>query len=508
MGNPQAGLRDIEDLYLENTAGIPLRQRVKELAGQLLTAAGLVCIDMANILLSVLVAVVIRLHILPLLSEEFSETLPAGFMEEIWWVIVLWLLCLGHDGLYERRMPFWRETKRVVRASAAALVFTLAIIALAKMGGEFSRTALVISFVLGFFLLPLGRYLGKNLLARIGLWNDPVLIMGAGQTGIMIARSFQEDPYLGYRVIGFLDDDPAKKKKGIIIDGERYRILGGFRDAVRLIKKTGIKDVILAAPGVPGPELVDLSNRLKSYTHSLMVVPDLIGMSVASGHVDYLSDDRIVAYRTHNNLANPFNILVKRTFDMTVGIIIFMLLVPVLAIIALAIKLDSPGPVGFAHRRIGQKGEPFNCYKFRSMVSNAQIVLEDLLSRNPSLREEWNRDFKLKNDPRVTRVGRFLRKTSLDELPQIFNVLKGEMSLVGPRPIVREEISKFDQYINEYYMVLPGMTGLWGVSGRSDNDYEERVQLETWYVRNWSVWLDISLLFRTIGVVLGRKGAY
>ena len=170
--------------------------------------------------------------------------------------------------------------------------------------------------------------------------------------------------------------------------------------------------------------------------------------------------------------------------------------------------MDSPGPIIFPHQRIGQDGKKFPCYKFRSMIPNAQEVLKDYLAKHPEARKEWETDFKLKDDPRVTRVGAFLRRTSLDELPQIFDVIIGHMSLVGPRPIVDGEISKYGEYFADYCTVPPGITGRWQTSGRSDTTYDERVQMDSWYVRNWSLWQDIVILFRTIGVVFGRRGAY
>lgn len=180
----------------------------------------------------------------------------------------------------------------------------------------------------------------------------------------------------------------------------------------------------------------------------------------------------------------------------------------ILAIIAILIYLDSPGPIVFGHKRVGQDGKSFSCYKFRSMVPNAQEALEQYLKDNPAAREEWERDFKLKDDPRVTKIGKFLRKTSLDELPQLWNVLVGDMSLVGPRPIVRDEIVKYGDYINDFYLVPPGITGVWQVSGRSDTTYEERVLMDSWYVHNWSVWIDIVYLLKTVLAVAKSKGAY
>ena len=249
-------------------------------------------------------------------------------------------------------------------------------------------------------------------------------------------------------------------------------------------------------------------NQVQPYTRSILVVPDLAGIPVIGGEAEYFFNERLLAFRTRNNLASRINVIGKRAFDIIAGSLLIMLLAPLLLLIAILIRIESPGPTLFAHKRLGKNGVPFNCYKFRSMVMNAQELLPQLLEDNPELQEEWNRDFKLKHDPRVTRIGRILRQTSLDEIPQLINVLKGEMSLVGPRPIIAEEMERFGDAARDYMMVSPGMTGLWQVSGRSDIDYQERVLMESWYVRNWSLWLDISLLFRTVGIVLNRKGAY
>ena len=193
-------------------------------------------------------------------------------------------------------------------------------------------------------------------------------------------------------------------------------------------------------------------------------------------------------------------------FRSTVGTIAIS---PILLGIAIAIKASSPGPAFYAHRRIGKDGIYFNCYKFRSMVVDSDRRLQEYLRANPEAAKEWEETHKLKHDPRVTKIGAFLRKTSLDELPQLFNVIRGQMSLVGPRPIVDEEVIKYDVFFSDYTMVRPGMTGLWQTSGRSDTSYSRRVRLDAWYVRNWNIWLDISLLVKTVRVVLSsHSGAY
>ena len=181
---------------------------------------------------------------------------------------------------------------------------------------------------------------------------------------------------------------------------------------------------------------------------------------------------------------------------------------PALLLLAVVVGIDNRGRIIFAHRRVGKDGKLFPCYKFQSMMPDAEKRLEEYLAKNPEARKEWEESFKLTNDPRVTKLGGFLRRTSLDELPQLWNVLMGDMSLVGPRPIVEKEIEYYGDCIREYYMVPPGITGIWQVNGRSDTTYEERVAMDTWYVRNWSVWIDLVYLFKTVKAVLMGKGAY
>ena len=201
--------------------------------------------------------------------------------------------------------------------------------------------------------------------------------------------------------------------------------------------------------------------------------------------------------------------VVKTAFDYILTLVGAVFIIPLFFYIAYRIKKEDPGPVFFAHTRIGKDGKPFPCYKFRSMVVNSQEMLQKYLVKNPAAREEWERDFKLKDDPRVTPIGKFLRSTSLDELPQIFNVLRGEMSLVGPRPVIQEELDKYyGETAKLYCTVKPGITGLWQVSGRSDIGYDERVALDAKYIKYRSMWGDIVILWKTIGVVLMKKGAY
>ncbi|HBV5076689.1 exopolysaccharide biosynthesis polyprenyl glycosylphosphotransferase, partial [Klebsiella pneumoniae] len=226
-----------------------------------------------------------------------------------------------------------------------------------------------------------------------------------------------------------------------------------------------------------------------------------------STDMSFIFSHEVMIFRVQHNLAKWSSRVLKRLFDIVGSLVILSILSPALLYISRKVKQDG-GPAIYGHERIGKGGKSFKCLKFRSMIINSKEVLEELLAKDEDARREWESTFKLKNDPRITKIGAFLRRTSLDELPQLFNVLKGEMSLVGPRPIITAELVRYNEEVDYYLLSKPGMTGLWQVSGRSDVDYETRVYLDAWYVKNWSMWNDIAILFKTISVVLRKDGAY
>jgi Undecaprenyl-phosphate galactose phosphotransferase WbaP len=237
-----------------------------------------------------------------------------------------------------------------------------------------------------------------------------------------------------------------------------------------------------------------------------MLIPDFFGMTSMWMSVRELGG--VLGLVSTQRFNSPLNLAVKRFQDLALTLVGGLIALPFLLLIALAVKLDSRGPVLYGHRRLGRDGVPFKAWKFRSMVRDSEERLRRHLEEHPEARKEWEESFKLKDDPRITRVGRFLRKTSLDEFPQLINVLKGEMSLVGPRPIVEAEIPKYGEAYERFSRMTPGMTGLWQVSGRSDTGYEERVALDSYYSQSWSTWLDLYILRKTVGVVFRGKGAY
>ena len=245
---------------------------------------------------------------------------------------------------------------------------------------------------------------------------------------------------------------------------------------------------------------------IKGYRY-VSVIPTLRGMPLDSTDMSFIFSHEVMIFRVQQNLAKVSSRVLKRIFDIFGSLAIIVILSPVLIYISRKVKKDG-GPAIYGHVRVGKNGKSFKCLKFRSMVVNSKEVLTDVLANDPEARAEWDLNFKLRNDPRVTKIGAFLRRTSLDELPQLFNVLKGEMSLVGPRPIITEELERYNDEVGYYLLSKPGMTGLWQVSGRSDVDYETRIYFDVWYVKNWSIWNDIAILFKTVSVVLKKDGAY
>jgi UDP-galactose-lipid carrier transferase len=245
----------------------------------------------------------------------------------------------------------------------------------------------------------------------------------------------------------------------------------------------------------------------KNGVRDVTVMAPMRGVPMYGTDISYFFGHEVMMLRVQNNLARFSAKVLKRIFDVLVGGFLVLMLLPIFLILAALVAKDG-GSAFFGHTRIGQHGRKFKCYKFRSMVPNADKVLKELLERDPVARAEWDKDFKLKNDVRITRIGSLLRKTSLDELPQLWNVLRGDMSLVGPRPVIEKEIERYGEEAAYYLLAKPGMTGLWQVSGRNDTDYARRVFLDAWYVKNWSLWYDVSIIFKTVGVVLKRDGAY
>jgi undecaprenyl-phosphate galactose phosphotransferase len=412
---------------------------------------------------------------------------------------------LGH---YDRRRLFWQEVGDVAVVSVAGLLLDAAFLYLAKV--NFSRVWVATSWASVAVAVPLARRGVKAWLSRRGSWRRPTIIVGTGPLARETAKAYQQDSYLGYEVVAFVDPSATGKHDApasIEVGGRRVPVLRGFREMTGHDAGGRSAHLIVALDADDLSAHEDLLERLCLGPRSIDIISPLRGLPISNTTLTHFFSHEVLAMRIHNNLARPWARFAKRAFDVGLCSLGLVLVAPLMLGIAALLALEG-GPILFAHRRIGRGGRPFYCYKFRTMVPNAQEVLEDLLARDPQARAEWERDRKLRADPRVTRLGHWLRRLSFDELPQLFNILRGDMSLVGPRPVVEEELERYGPARIYYEMVRPGLTGLWQISGRNDLDYERRVALDTWYVRNWTLWYDILILFRTLVVVPARAGAY
>lgn len=421
----------------------------------------------------------------------------------MYFVIPFFYLCgMFLKQMFVNRLQFWKVLEKSFTAVVYSTAAIIVIFYFFKEAGNTSRLFVVLTGVFSFLLIILFRYVIKNLLCKLDVFKFPVLIIGGGKTAEVFVDGIKENYGEAYKIVGFLEDYKISKKL------KEYPVLGGFQDAEQIIKEKNIKNVVIAAPGMEQDKLVCLINRIQPLVKNLIIIPNLVAIPMGGIEVESFFNEKIMLLRLKNNLTRPLNRSLKYSFDFVCTLIGTILISPVLAVIAVCIYFDSPGPVIFKHIRIGKNGKAFGCYKFRTMCMDADKKLAELLANDAEAKKEWEKDFKLKNDPRVTKIGKFLRRTSLDELPQIFNVLKGEMSLVGPRPVVEAELEKYGEYLDDYLMVRPGITGMWQVNGRSDTTYEERVHMDSWYVRNWSIWIDVMLLWRTVKSVVKCEGAY
>lgn len=460
----------------------------------------MVIIDYISVICGIVSAYNLRL-LLPFSESDMVLHIDYWYAYIITPLVFIIVLFLNHG--YKIDTAYWEKVKIIFRSITIGIVLSIVLMYAGHILNNVSRLFVILSY--GFILLYiiLFRYILARTLIKLNVLAIPVLLVGAGKTAELVDIHFSNMPLTMYKIVGFVDDNP---KSSVLAN--KYECLGKFSDAEAVIKKYNIPNVLVCAPGLESRKLVTLINKLQILVEKVTFVPELFGIPAANIQARGLMNEQTLILEVKNNLAQRRNRLFKRIFDITATVIGGILILPVIAIVAILIYLDSPGPIVFGHKRVGQGGKEFPCYKFRSMVPNAQEALEIYLKENPEAREEWERDFKLKDDPRVTKIGKFLRKTSLDELPQLWNVLIGDMSLVGPRPIVRAEVEKYGEYINDFYLVPPGITGVWQVSGRSDTTYEERVLMDSWYVHNWSVWIDIVYLVKTVLAVLKGKGAY
>jgi exopolysaccharide biosynthesis polyprenyl glycosylphosphotransferase len=412
------------------------------------------------------------------------------------------LLAYRGAGLYNRRRTrsWWDEMRAITSGTASGIMILVFVVFFARPL-VYSRLIFFYAGVLIVIVLGFSRVIKAVVLSRQrrrGGAVERVLIVGAGEAGRMIMRNLVAHPEYGYQVVGFVDDNPDKGRTDI----GRLQALGSVDNLPRVLEEQLIDEVIIALPWQAHRKIIRLIGECQRVDVRARIIPDLFQLSMTQVDVDDINGIPLIGLREVR--LRGFNLAVKRVVDVLLAIVTLLLVSPLLLLVAVAIRLDSPGPVLFQQQRVGRGGRTFELLKFRSMVEGADAEREALTQ----VVGVDGRRFKLKDDPRVTRVGRILRRSSLDELPQFLNVLRGDMSVVGPRPGLSEEVARYHEWHKQRLGVVPGLTGLWQVSGRSEIPFDEMVLLDVYYIENWSLGLDLRILVQTIPSVLLGRGAY
>ena len=414
----------------------------------------------------------------------------------------LLLITYWPGGVYNlRRNTTWLDMMAPIARGTLIAVVLVVIATFSNLVLLFSRLLLLYDMILILVFMGISRGVWVLILANLrrrGIGVARALIVGAGEVARTVLRTIIARPELGFQVVGFVDDHPERGGTNI----GPFRALGSLDNIPAILEREPVDEVIVTLPWSDHPRILGVVQVCEARGVRPRIVPDLFQLSLSSVDVDDLGGIPLIGMRQPS--LRGANALVKRVFDLALGVPLALIVLPLAALIALAIKIDSPGPVMFKQTRVGLHGQHFSCYKFRSMRRTAEEEVEQLRDLN----EASGPLFKIRDDPRRTRVGRFLRRISLDELPQLLNVLRGEMSLVGPRPPLPSEVEKYQHWHKQRLLARPGLSGLWQVSGRSDLTFDEMVLLDIYYIENWSLLLDLKILLRTVPKALSGDGAY
>ena len=408
-------------------------------------------------------------------------------------VLLASVVRLYHGNLFYPGMALDQveETRRMVYTVLTTYLLLFCYLTFSRSVEDFSRVVIVVSAALNIVFAELVRGIVRKVLKWLDVGQIPVLIAGAGKCGRRLAEEVAGDAHFGLRVIGFVDDDERVEDR-----------LGPLKDAPAIAARHGAGFLICCLP--PAAIQKNIQVYMKHF-RQILLMADNIGLPVAWGSPVCIHE--IAGLEIRNQLLRVIPRITKIILEFILACFSIVLLIPVFLCLAVIVKLSSRGPIFYRADRLGKNGRPIHVWKFRTMYINAEDQLEQILANDPKLAAEWRANFKLEHDPRITPIGRILRKTSLDELPQFFNVITGELAMIGPRPIVKAEIPYYGADYEVFSRVKPGITGLWQVSGRSETGYEKRIMLDMWYIQNWSVWLDVYIFFATIAEVLKCRGA-
>jgi len=419
----------------------------------------------------------------------------------------LCVLVFQAKGLY--RLPRWATLLDEAWSISSGVVIAMALVILTAFFQRFypSRLVFIAAVPIAIVLMLTARVVVR--MARERLWArgigvDRVAVIGSGRAARRIMQWMFSQPQLGYEVVGYLDDGEPHEEMAVATATAVVRPLhlGGTDRLGDVVAKQQIDEVIIALPPREHDRIVEMIDLCRQHDVEFKLVPDLYTMALDNVNIHEVAGMPLIGLKPPQ--ISGWNFFIKRTMDIAVSTFVLVAFSWLFLLIAIAIKLDSPGPVLFKQERVGRNGKRFTCYKFRTMVADAEARRAELEAKHGN----GNLLFKLKDDPRRTRVGRILRRSSLDEVPQFINVLLGQMSVVGPRPAIPPEVAEYEEWHFDRLLVLPGLTGLWQVNGRSNLSFDEMVRLDLYYAENWSPWLDIKTMLRTVPAIVTARGAY
>jgi exopolysaccharide biosynthesis polyprenyl glycosylphosphotransferase len=477
---------------------------------QLITHFGLLTLDAVMAVLGFVIAYWIR-YVLQLgrAVQEINYLPLSSFLWIGLTLVAIILVIFEARGLYS--MPRGASQLDTLTRIAGGITLAIAVLVVVLFGTQIYYTRLLYAYA--WFTMILSVSVGRASLAgllrwlwRQGIGAERVLVIGAGPTGQRVMRILRQQPQLGYFLVGYLANTPQSEDPGASTrtpePEDPLRYLGRPADLPLLLEPCRIDEVIIALPSDAHETTLVVANQCQGEGIGFRIVPDIYEMSFDRVDIAQLGEIPLIGLK--EIAIKGWNLVVKRALDIVLSLVTLLAGAPLWILIALTIKLGSPGPVLFSQKRIGRRGRPFTVFKFRTMHQHAEMEKD----RVAALNEASGPLFKIRSDPRVTRVGRLLRRTSLDEIPQVLNILLGEMSWIGPRPGTPDEVARYQPWQRKRLEVLPGLTGLWQTSGRSDLSFEEMVRLDIYYIENWNLWLDVIILLRTVPAVISGRGAY
>ncbi|MFN4244856.1 MAG: exopolysaccharide biosynthesis polyprenyl glycosylphosphotransferase [Brevinematia bacterium] len=454
--------------------------------------------DFISIYLANYLGLMLRLFLLNYANYPVPDNLPpiiGPFYPQ--WIWIVFLLISALQRLYTSTFSFWEESRKIVNVS-------------------------IFSFLIAMSISYIGRWYdldSRFLVVITSLFYIPIAMFFRGVLKYLMSLTY----FLSFKAVLIVDSVDSKKllynvvrnNKSLLIKIRKIIFVSDYSDQnlqriKERISRSRIDLALICLDRASDEFLAKLSSNIHFLVRKTMIVPTIAKMPFLNSELIFIIPQNVPFISIRNNLLLPINKFLKRLFDIIFSTIALIFVLPVIGIFSVLIVVESPGWPIYKSKRIKEKGKEFYCLKLRSMYSDADDRLKEILEKDTHKREEWEKYRKLKNDPRITRIGRIIRKFSIDELPQFINVLKGDMSIVGPRAITKEELEKYYKEEGKfyYYSVKPGITGLWQISGRNEMDYDFRVKTDIWYVENWSFWLDIVIILKTIPAVIKTEGAY